>query len=754
MNMGIVAGLIKAMAPGVDPQVIEQAVTDWLDDHPEATTTVQDGSITEEKLAQDVLTQLGEIEELKEAIEKKVGNSELYDGASVVARCDEIEIGATTNNDGGSTYIYHDLATFNCTEGKTVGIIAEDVQGAISTTPIFLYFLDSQNTEISVVYFSVEQLKVGRVAVAPTGTAKAKVRFYASTSGGLTETNANYKNVVVFLSEMSAVSVKPFYNEQFPIPSYYLEDGYIDGKLNAIRQAMETAEGNYDAFIFATDIHWSLNTKKSPNLISYISKRVPIPRMFIGGDIEDGINIDANRKLRTAFDGKCYFTVGNHEYMNALIRDGVRDTTVNVTDATIWAFLNGGMTDCVVGNPARNYYYVDNTVQKIRYIVLNDFGDGSEYQFEANQKSWFASALSGMQNGYTAVIFIHVISSIDHTTGELIGDTAFSDVQTIVDSYSGGGDVACIIAGHTHFDGMGSTSGGTPIFISTCDKAIPFQNADTWLSNTRTEGTITEQAFDVFVVDKKNNTVSAIRIGCAADNPTGTPLEVRTAEWGAVHCTSVTLDKNTLSFDQVGDTETITATLAPANTTDTLTWLSSDENVATVVNGVVTIHGIGTATITATCGNASATATINQSSIKAEGEIKFLSDTTLSSYVNTISASTLADSYVVAKKYTNRDDLRIMSAASRDFEAIPVPYGATKIKVETESGNAFTLNYMHLADMTEIITVASYKYPEYIQNKTLINSKTGGDVSYGQCVAFKIAPAQLNNETPIYVYFE
>lgn len=71
MNMGIVAGLIKALAPGVDPQVIEQAVTDWLDDHPEATTTVEDGSITEAKLAQDVLADLAEVEELKEAIMTK-----------------------------------------------------------------------------------------------------------------------------------------------------------------------------------------------------------------------------------------------------------------------------------------------------------------------------------------------------------------------------------------------------------------------------------------------------------------------------------------------------------------------------------------------------------------------------------------------------------------------------------------------------------------------------------------------------------
>ena len=68
LNLGMVIGLIKSLAPGVDPAVIEQAVADWLDAHPEATTTVQDGSITEAKLASDVLAELGEIEGLKEAI--------------------------------------------------------------------------------------------------------------------------------------------------------------------------------------------------------------------------------------------------------------------------------------------------------------------------------------------------------------------------------------------------------------------------------------------------------------------------------------------------------------------------------------------------------------------------------------------------------------------------------------------------------------------------------------------------------------
>lgn len=69
-NIGLIMAIAKAVGGSADPAVIEQAVTDWLNDHPEATTTVEDGSITEAKLAADVLAELGEIDSLKEAIEK------------------------------------------------------------------------------------------------------------------------------------------------------------------------------------------------------------------------------------------------------------------------------------------------------------------------------------------------------------------------------------------------------------------------------------------------------------------------------------------------------------------------------------------------------------------------------------------------------------------------------------------------------------------------------------------------------------
>ena len=68
MNMGTVVALIKAMGGGADPAVIEAKVEEWLDAHPEATTTVQDGSITEQKLATSIAQKLGLISSLSDEI--------------------------------------------------------------------------------------------------------------------------------------------------------------------------------------------------------------------------------------------------------------------------------------------------------------------------------------------------------------------------------------------------------------------------------------------------------------------------------------------------------------------------------------------------------------------------------------------------------------------------------------------------------------------------------------------------------------
>ena len=78
-----------------------------------------------------------------------------------------------------------------------------------------------------------------------------------------------------------------------------------------------------------------------------------------------------------------------------------------------------------------------------------------------------------------------------------------------------------------------------------------------------------------------------------------------------VKCTSIALDKTELSLEYADTTTTVlTATVEPFDCTQTVKWHSSNTDVATVLDGEITVIGEGTTIITAKCGNHSATCEI------------------------------------------------------------------------------------------------------------------------------------------------
>ncbi|OME18518.1 hypothetical protein BSK60_00265 [Paenibacillus odorifer] len=93
-------------------------------------------------------------------------------------------------------------------------------------------------------------------------------------------------------------------------------------------------------------------------------------------------------------------------------------------------------------------------------------------------------------------------------------------------------------------------------------------------------------------------------------------FNVTVNDTGDVIVTGVTLDKPSLSLTEGETGDTLSAVIAPANATNkTVSWSSSDETVATVVNGVVTPVGVGTAiiTVTTTDGSFTASSVVNVS---------------------------------------------------------------------------------------------------------------------------------------------
>lgn len=90
-------------------------------------------------------------------------------------------------------------------------------------------------------------------------------------------------------------------------------------------------------------------------------------------------------------------------------------------------------------------------------------------------------------------------------------------------------------------------------------------------------------------------------------------------------CTGITLDRDTLTIAR-GETATLSATVEPADTTNTIVWSSENDNIATVENGVVTAVGQGETTITATCGNQTASCKVIVNKAFLTGKVTITGD--------------------------------------------------------------------------------------------------------------------------------
>ncbi len=147
--------------------------------------------------------------------------------------------------------------------------------------------------------------------------------------------------------------------------------------------------------------------------------------------------------------------------------------------------------------------------------------------------------------------------------------------------------------------------------------------ADSWAEVTAGSTEITGLAAGTYYVRVKNadtmhyedNPAASVTVpGYVAPSSSGdtTPQTIA--------MTGIKLSENTVTL-KVGENKTLTATKEPANTTDTtvVSWSSSDESVASVVNGVVTAKKAGKTKITASAGSFKAECEITVEDVEITG---------------------------------------------------------------------------------------------------------------------------------------
>ena len=119
-----------------------------------------------------------------------------------------------------------------------------------------------------------------------------------------------------------------------------------------------------------------------------------------------------------------------------------------------------------------------------------------------------------------------------------------------------------------------------------------------------------------------NANISAMCESLADVKPTSANVSEGSATLTIVNpCTGIKLDRDTLTIAR-GETATLTATVEPADTTDKVVWSSKDKTIATVdSNGKVSGVKVGDTTITATCGNQTASCKVIVNKAFLTGEV-------------------------------------------------------------------------------------------------------------------------------------
>ncbi|GEM_PF-996594 len=201
-----------------------------------------------------------------------------------------------------------------------------------------------------------------------------------------------------------------------------------------------------------------------------------------------------------------------------------------------------------------------------------------------------------------------------------------------------------------------------------------------------------------------------------------------------VSVTGVSLDKSETTL-QVGASETLTATVKPAEATNKkVTWSSSDEAIATVVDGVVTAVGAGTATITVTTEDGAKTA---DCAVSVKAPVTFT--------VTDVSEAPIAGATVTLgteNKTTDAEGKAVFSALSGNHA-----YTVTAIGYDEATGTITVEGAAVAADETVALNKSTYPVIFSAEGSGTLTAtvdtetiNSGDSIEHGKDVVFTAAP--------------
>ena len=265
-----------------------------------------------------------------------------------------------------------------------------------------------------------------------------------------------------------------------------------------------------------------------------------------------------------------------------------------------------------------------------------------------------------------------------------------------------------------------------------------------------------------------NTSVATVSNGVVIAVNEGTAIIMATAEEVTAMCvvkvltnevTGISLDITSASL-KVNENITLTATVTPANATDkTVTWSSSDNSVATVSNGVVIAHKLGSATITAKAGEKTATCEITVEATpvtsitldKTSVSLKVKETVTITATVAPDDATDKTVTWTSSNEAVATIKDGVVTAVSLGTATITAQAGektaTCEITVEATPVTGITLNQTSVSlKVNERVTLTATVAPDDATDKTVSWTSSNDDIASvddGVVTALKLGTATI-----------
>ena len=427
----------------------------------------------------------------------------------------------------------HSFIRIPCKAGDIFKVSFKNSVG--TATPCFVQNSSSQGIKAIITYPSDADADKDIIFTIPANGAYLVLNYYTNSTS----------------TPPSVYRYKTTDTSAFGLPSWWF--GALEKVKGKITSEQNSFGVNGFTFGFITDTH-AENTYggRYANLMKYILNACEIPVFLHGGDIVAGEARSSKDKLISELkhhkevfkdiEDKCLLALGNHDASYG--ENDNYDGALSEGETYNYIFRGNESKNGIVRGDTGRYYYKDNDVQKVRYIILDCFALSENPmlnppQFGESQLNWLAEALK-VEDGYSIVICSHIppatadsFAEIGWDSDSVIKDceialeivnayrnsTTYAITTTIqsktyninVDYSDAKGEVICWMAGHVHSDYIVDADGLKIVCTTNCGGGGSF--AGTSISPSKTHTTDTEHAMDFVCVDKENRAVSVVRLG-------------------------------------------------------------------------------------------------------------------------------------------------------------------------------------------------------------------------------------------------